>query len=292
MVMSKLILQIEGGVGKNILATAVVRSLNNKYPNHKIIIVTAHKDIWLCNPRIHRIYEFNNLGYFYQDHVENQDTEIFAQDPYRHNDYILGNKHIVDVWCDMCGVESDGHKPELYFTKLESDFLQTSLLVDERPIFIINAFGGSETQQHKYSWMRDIPPSTAQAVVDHYKNDYRIIQIRRSDQIELDGVESLSLNPRELCLALIHSKKRLLIDSFLQHASAAIGLESVVLWIGNSPNTLGHDTNTNVISNNLQVGDIHQSFYHKFDILGNPIQLASDPHELFDNNEIIKLFEN
>lgn len=287
----KLILQIEGGIGKNILATAVVRSLNIKYPEHKIIIVTGHRDIWLCNQRVWRVFSPEDLRYFYEDHIKGQDTKIFAQDPYRHNDYIQNKRHIVDVWCELCDTPFQGTKPELYFTKLENDFLQNKLLSDSsKPIFIINAFGGSETQNHEYSWMRDIPPSTAQAVADHYKDDYRIIQIKRPDQLQLRGVETLSLNPRELCLTLLHSEKRLLMDSFLQHASASMDLQSVVLWVGNSPDVLGHTENINISSDKVQPGDLHQAFYEKFDILGNPIELATDPHELFDDEKIIKLF--
>jgi len=284
----KLVLQIEGGIGKNILATAVIRAISLKYTDHQILVVTAHPDIWRCNPRIWRIIEFGKSDYFYQDHIENQDTTIFTQDPYRHNDYLLNKRHIVSIWCDLCGVESDGIKPELYFTQLENDFVGNILKNnDDRPIFIINPFGGSSTQEHKYSWMRDIPPQTAQEVVDYYKKTHRVIQIRRSDQIELNGVESLSLGIRELCLSLLHSDKRLLMDSFLQHASAALELNSTVLWIGNSPDILGHETNTNVVSDNLQTGDVHQSFYHKFDILGNPIQLATNPVDLFEIENII-----
>ncbi len=288
----KIVLQIEGGIGKNIVATAVLRAISLKYPDHQILIVTAHPDVWRCNPRVWRIVEFGKSEHFYQDHIENQDTTIFTQDPYRHNDYIQNKQHIVPIWCELCGVEPDGIKPELYFTKLENDFVENILKqYDDRPIFLINPFGGSPQQEHKYSWMRDIPPQTAQEVVDHYSKTHRVIQIRRPDQIELSGVESLSLGIRELCLSLLHTDKRLLIDSFLQHASASFDLNSTVLWIGNSPDVLGYNTNTNHVTENLQVGDVYQSFYEKFDILGNPIQLATNPADLFDTNKIIDLLD-
>lgn len=286
----KISFQIEGGVGKNVLATAVVRAISKKYPDHKIIIVTAHRDVWQCNPNVWRIIEFGKTEYFYQDHVEGQDIRIFSQDPYRHEDYILNKRHLIDIWCDICGVEPDGHNPELFFTKLENDFLLNSLDKDYRPIFVINAFGGAETQQHKYSWMRDIPPQIAQEVVDHFSKTHRVIQVRRPDQIELSGAESISRNVRELSLLLLHSDKRLLIDSFLQHSSAALGLSSTVLWIGNSPNVLGYELHTNIVTENLQPGDVYQSFYEKFDILGNPIQLAGNPNDLFDAQTIIDSF--
>jgi hypothetical protein len=62
-----LILQIEGGIGKNIVATSVVRAISNQYLDRKIIILTAHIDIWMCNPRIYKVLEFGKTPYFYQD---------------------------------------------------------------------------------------------------------------------------------------------------------------------------------------------------------------------------------
>ncbi len=41
-----IILHIEGGIGKNVVATAVVRAISKKYTDRKIIILTAHTDVW------------------------------------------------------------------------------------------------------------------------------------------------------------------------------------------------------------------------------------------------------
>jgi hypothetical protein len=60
--------------------------------------------------------------------------------------------------------------------------------------------------------MRDIPPHLAQHIVDEFRNEYRIIQVKREDQIGLNGVEYLSMNPRILALSLFLADKRILID--------------------------------------------------------------------------------
>lgn len=281
-----LILQIEGGIGKNIVATSVVRAISNQYLDRKIVILTAHIDIWMCNPRIYKVLEFGKTPYFYQDFINKKDTILMLQDPYRCQDYIYKRKHLSEIWCDMYGIKWDGEKPELYFTNIEYDFLQT-LLNKERPIFLIQSFGGSEQQGHKYSWARDIPPKVAQSVVDEMSKNYRVIQVRRPDQLALNNCESLSLNPRQLSLSIMMSDKRLFIDSFMQHAAASLELESTVIWIANDSNVLGYKVNKN-ISIEFKSGDLRNSMYEAHDILGDPIHLANVPNDMFDVNKILE----
>ena len=56
-----IIFQIDGGLGKSIMATAMVKVIKNRYKNSNIVVVTAFPDIFLNNPHIHEVYNFNNL---------------------------------------------------------------------------------------------------------------------------------------------------------------------------------------------------------------------------------------
>jgi len=281
------ILQIEGGIGKNVIATAVVRAIEKKFnKERKIVIVTAYPDIWELNPRVHKVLQFGQITHFYEDFIQNKDTLVMIQDPYRDNDYIFRQKHLAQIWCDMYDIQWDGEQTELYFTQLENDFVQT-LINKDKPIFLINAFGGAQNQTHKYSWARDIPPVLAQEIVDEANKHYRVIQVRREDQIALKNCEYLSLSIRQLALALIQSDKRLLIDSYLQHAAASLNLPSVVLWACNSPRVFGYKIHTN-ISAKLQAASLKNSMYEPFDILGDPLQLATHPGSLYNKVDVLK----
>lgn len=281
-----LILQIEGGIGKNIVATSVVRAISLQHLKRKIIILTAHIDIWLCNPRVHKVLEFGKTPYFYQDYINDKDTILMLQEPYRCEDYIYKRKHLSEIWCEMYNIKWDGEKPELYFTNLEYDFLQT-LINKDQPIFLIQCSGGSEHQQHKYSWARDIPPQVSQQIVDEMSKTHRVIQVRRQDQIALNGCEYLSLNTRQLAMAIILSDKRLFIDSFMQHAAASLNLKSTVIWIVNDPKVLGYQTHTN-IKIEFGDGDLRNSMYEAYDILGEPINITNVPNEIFDVKKILE----
>lgn len=119
---------------------------------------------------------------------------------------------------------------------------------DSRPIMLLQTHGGSpQTQYSKKSWFRDVPMETAQKLVDYYKGRYRILHIRTDDQPQLNGVELLKLPHRELYGVFPLATKRVFIDSFSQHVSAALGLQSTVLWIGNKPEIFGYSEHINVL---------------------------------------------
>ena len=126
-------------------------------------------------------------------------------------------------------------------------------------------------------------------MVEYFKKDYHIYQIGYENQQLFDGCHKLTLEPREILAAVNFSEKRLLIDSFSQHASVAFGLKSVVCWVGNSPTVLGYKTNINLKPDVSPVfNTLHSSYLEDFDIGGNPIQYPYDTLKLFDSNELIK----
>ena len=106
----------------------------------------------------------------------------------------------------------------------------------------------------------------------------------------LKNVEYLSLNARQLALSLLESDKRFFIDSYMQHAAASFGLPSNVIWIANTPKTLGSSIHNN-IECDFESGSLRNSMYEPYDILGDPIQLATPPSVLVDSEKIIKLLK-
>jgi hypothetical protein len=85
------------------------------------------------------------------------------------------------------------------------------------------------------------------------------------------------------------SQKRLLIDSFAQHACAALMLPSVVCWIGTSPDKLGYN-----IHKNIRAKDSASIFTHNIDgiilekeFVGVPHQCNYKLNQAFDKQEIL-----
>ena len=282
-----IIISINGGVGKNILATAFVKAVKNQYPEMNIVILSAWKEVWLFNPNVYRCYTFQNSLYFYENFIkEKQNIKIFSIDPYQTESYILKKEHLINIWCNLYGIKFNGEKPELFFNQRETEFVQNNITKND-PILLIQSHGGADAN-NKHSWMRDLPIGTAQQIVDKFKGEIRIIHVRRDDQLPLQHTEQFKGGLRELFVLIRESKKRLFIDSMCQHAAAALEKPSVVCWVRNAPQVLGYSIHTNIVSDaSDELNSLDFSLLEPYDISGNVVQCPfKEGTQLFNLEEI------
>ena len=288
-----IILQIDGGHGKNILATAVIRAIKKKYPERKIIVVSGWDGPFFYNPDVFRFYLFGQMQYFYDDFIK-PDTKIFSIDPYKTEDHILQRKHLTKTWCDLYDIPYDGHTPKIYINPREEEIAKDKIKPDGRPIMLLQSHGGNPNQQYsKKSWFRDMPIELAQQLVNHYGRNYRILHIKSPEQPKLNGVEELTLPFRELYAVFKLSSKRVFIDSFAHHVAAGLGLQSTVLWIGNKPEMYGYPEHINVLSTANKVRELNKfSYLEQFDISGQIQQFPYDTVNVFDFNKVVSAIDS
>jgi len=284
-----IIFQIDGGIGKSIAATAVCKAIKKYYPSSKLIVITAYPEVFFCNPNVDRVLGHNNLNYFYSDFIEGQNVKVLAHNPYLDTAFVNAEGHLIKVWCEMFDVPYEGEMPELYLTEREKIFYGKDIR-SEKPILLMQTNGGAANQQNKYSWMRDIPVGIAQQVVDAFTYDYHVVHMRREDQLRLQNVTSVQMDFRALAVLIQLSSKRLFIDSFAQHAAAALGKPSVVCWIGNKPEQFGYEIHTNIIANApVLKPELRHSVYSRYNISGNVTEFPyHSEDEVLDADKIIE----
>jgi hypothetical protein len=243
----KIVLQVNGGIGKSIMATAVCSAIKKHFPAHELIVISGYPEVFAPNPNVSMSLSFQNLHYFYPQHIHNQDTLLFLHDPYHTTDFVYKRGHLIAVWCALCGVPYNGELPELYLTAKEHT-QYGPMFASPKPLLVMQTNGGISPQGDKYSWPRDLPIATAQRVVNAMAADYNIVHIRRQDQLALQGVYPVQADFRALAVLIAMSAKRLFIDSFAQHTAAALCLPSVVCWVANTPTQFGYAMHTNVLA--------------------------------------------
>lgn len=286
--MGNIVFTINGGIGKCIVATAVCSAIKKKYSNYDLIVVSGYPEVFINNPNVKKSFSFGNLTYFYQDYIEGKEIKTFLQDPYLTTDYIKGNKHLIKIWCELFDLKYSGEKPEIFLTQREIDFFQRQVQVD-KPILLIQTNGGGDKNK-KYSWARDIPSSVVLKVIEEFKNSYSILHVRREDQIAYPNTIQLTGGLRQILAVSLLSKKRLVMDSFLQHSLGALNLPSVVCWIVNSPKVFGYDIHTDILANPFtQTPELRHSYLSKFNIGGDELEFPyKNESEIFDTDAIIK----
>lgn len=289
------IFHLQGGIGKHVAATAVAKAIKNNHPDRKLIVVCAYADVFVNLPYIDRVYTIGQTSYFYQEYIQDKDSIIFHHEPYYTTNHIHKRKQLIENWCELYGLAYNGETPEVKFNKLQFD-LSKRHWARKKPIMIIQTNGGlMSTEAKPYMWTRDMPEETAQAVVDHYKKDYHIYQVTKLNSPKLDGAEHIyatqtqALTTMELFSIILHSKKRLFIDSCMQHAAAAMKRPSTVLWNGTSPKVFGYDIHDNICTEIPYNFNLPGSYLFDFDFNGNELEYPFDDDvKLYDIDKIIK----
>lgn len=290
------IFHVQGGIGKHVAATAVARAIKNNHPDRQLIVVCAYIDVFINLPWVDRVYAHGQTSYFYQNYVRDQDSIIFHQEPYFTTDHIHHRLPLAQTWCKMYNLPYNGEQPEIRFNRLQVDASRKHWFTGNKPIMVIHTNGGMQTTQAQpYSWTRDMPESLAQRLVDHYRDRYQIYQVTKLNSPKLTGATAIfatverSLSIMELFSLVLHSKKRILIDSCLQHAAAALKLPSVVLWNGTSPRVFGYDMHTNITTKVPVDFKLPGSYLFDFDFNGNDMEYPyGDQQELYDFDSIVQ----
>jgi hypothetical protein len=289
------IFHVQGGLGKHIAATAVAKCIKNNHPDRKLIVVCVYSDIFINLPFVDRVYELGKTSYFYQTYIENKDSLIFHNEPYYTTDHILGKLPLIQTWCKMYQLKFNNETPEVLFNKLQND-ISRSVWKKDKPIMILHTNGGLISPNAKpYMWARDIPLNISQDLVDRYYKDYTIYHVTKKNSPKLANTttiqwdENMQLSTMEFLSILIHSNKRILIDSSLQHAAAALNLPSVVLWNGTSPKTFGYDLHTNIETIKPNDFKLPGSYLFDFDFTGVEYEYPySSDEPLYDINILCK----
>lgn len=130
----KIIFQIEGGIGKSIAATAVCKAIKVQHPTDELIVITGFPEVFFCNPNVSKVINLRDQVYFYRDHIQGQSVKTLLHNPYLETDFILGNKHLIKVWCEMFKITYNDEQPELFITNRELAFWSNRFAAP-KPIF-------------------------------------------------------------------------------------------------------------------------------------------------------------
>ena len=288
-----IIFQIDGGLGKSIMATAIVQVIRKRYKNANIIVVTAYPDVFLNNPHINECFKQEQLNGAYLKYIKDKDCRVFAEDPYRNDSFIREKQHLLETWCSIYGLKYNSEQPQIYLTQPEKDYYKPFYKTD-KPIMVLHTNGGPAQQAYKYAWTRDIPAITVNSLIQHYKNDYSIVHIKRQDQTEYPDTLHALDGYRSIAILLELSSKRVLIDSFTQHLAAAMNKKSTICWIATKPKVFGYDMHDNIIANKFtKEPNFNNAIYQPF---GLSEDISSIPYngleEVFDINKIVRSINN
>jgi ADP-heptose:LPS heptosyltransferase len=245
-----IIFDIPGGIGKVLMATAVIKGLKAKYPADKIITVSGHPLVFKNNPNVHASYQLADRDRVREKFIKDQECKIIAREPYYEENHIFQREHCLETWFKILDLEYWGQQPDIYLDDQEINSYK-NLYKSDKPIMVIQPHGGAAPEV-PYNWVRDIPPKITKKLIEKYKDTHTIYLIKSPKQPKYKDVKEEIGSIRRVAILLSMAEKRYLIDSFAQHLAMALRKPSNVFWIGTNPKVFGYDLHNNIKSNPYQ----------------------------------------
>ncbi len=279
-------MSVQGGLGKHIAATAVAQVIKRTYPERELIVMCAWPELWASLPFVYRVFPMGNTSYFYSEYIEGKDSLIFAQEPYFTTTHINKTHKLVESWCMMHNLEYKGEQPVLKINpeqkKAIRNFYEPKF--EGKPFLLLHTNGGLFTNERGYSWARDMPFDVASKVAQHFKKSHFVMQLTRpaSPKIPDVFIRNEQLSNTELVGLVELTDKRLFIDSSLQHAAAAFGLPSTVLWNATSSVIFGHDLHYNIQAKEKPKKSLPGSVFFDYAFDANEHEFPYDDEDLGD----------
>lgn len=262
---SNLVLHINGGLGKCIMATAVIRSYKNAYPDAKIVVVSAYPEVFLNNPDVYKNFPFAT-PYLWQDYYSQPGWHVSAHDPYMEESWIKNNKiHLINIWCELLGITSTQKTPLLFFSDPEVDELLRMIATD-RPLLVVQSTGGQNPAAR--SWTRNPPHTEFDEFLGAFRETHFVAHLCLPETPVLINVHQRieTLTRRQAMCLMYYCQEFVGIDSFGQHARAAnptSGPTTIFFPLEESVDRLGYDKFTNLVPTQ-KVQDMlknHQDYY-------------------------------
>ena len=90
-----IIFSIEGGIGKSVIATAVLKAMRKQYNKAYIIVVTAYPDVFINNPNVNKTITHSQLNGVYSNYIMDKNCKVVVTYPYTSLDFITQKQHLV-----------------------------------------------------------------------------------------------------------------------------------------------------------------------------------------------------
>ncbi len=290
---------VNGGLGKNILATALLPYIKEKYDN-KIVVVASWIEPFKEHPLVDKFFKATSTFNIYDDIVKK--AIILKSEPYDSHYFIHKQKNLITSWLYQLNLIDNKTTidPQPFVTKAQQIILDTineQFETIEKP-FLIQPFGGTifnnETAYQKsFEQTRNMSESFLAKAIDKIKENYTPVIIQSKPHRSFHNAINANLNEYQLVQLASFGYPALLIDSSMQHAYAAFNNPATVIWSGTSPDLLGYRLHKNIRVNNCLEPECHRPYSFLGDMLDNhqtwqcPYGKTCQDHDI---NLVIKSF--
>lgn len=221
---------IPKALGATLLSTVAVRQLKRKHPGRKIRCIAEFTDLFAGSPHIHEVLHREAPDVFGRAVQDNEVIDLNGTLDYQPNRR-PNPLHLIDLLCSRADVVNDGEGPECFLTETElhiAERLVRTKRSDKKRVIAIATRTSTPNKEWSMEKWRELN--------DRLGKSIRWLHVGESREPILEGVDYLSLEPRESIALTRHVDGIVTLDTFLLHAAATQRLNcgGVVTLLGSS----------------------------------------------------------
>ena len=268
----KCVVTVEGGLGKNVMFTAMLKELAKKY--EKIYVLSPYFDVFKACPYVTDAFPMGQVSTLYQQLCLSDDCDVLWKEPYTNQKFIKKQVHLFDAWAEELGITLSEKAMDMVpqisrYTELPLVKLQTEELLKQlngQKFILIQLCGGQSPLAPQLDKDGKLIPYNdhneglkrnyyrGQELVDLLKKTYpehRILHFALPNEPSYEGADKVQapyLVFHELCK---HADKVVCTDSSLQHLATGVCKDVTVIWGETRPEHFGYACNKNICAKNF-----------------------------------------
>lgn len=271
--MKKCLINIEGGLGKNIMLTAILHEFKEQKGYDEVYVVSPYFDVFKCCPSVADAFP-PMQGTLYQELVLDEDCDVYWKEPYSNQRFIKKQCHLFEAWAEEFGFSlyhpGNEYVPDL--ANLEKEFPQLRKIADEKMNewnhdFCIVQFSGGQSplSNTKDAEGNLIPyPNAIEGIKRNYSKGEQIVQLLKKrypdttvvhfalpNEPSLEGTVKVEVPYLTYHLLAAEAKEIVCIDSSLQHLATGVNNKVTVIWGETRPEHFGYACNNNVAAQHV-----------------------------------------
>lgn len=268
--MKKCLISVEGGLGKNVMFTAILPELKKKYD--EIYIVSPYFDVFKSCSLVTDAFPHGQGG-LYQELVLDPECDVLWKEPYSNQKFIKKECHLFEAWAEELGISltKPGNEYEPILDKIGEEFPQVEELAkqkaEELGEFILVQFCGGQSPlspQVQPDGKPIVYNDHAEAIKRNYYKGQKLIDelIKENPNCKIvhfalpnepSYKNAIKLEVPYLTYPLLAEKAKMIVctDSSLQHLTTGKNKNVTVIWGETRPEHFGYSCNTNICAKNV-----------------------------------------
>lgn len=269
----KCLINVEGGLGKNIMLTAILPELKMAKGYDEIYVISPYHDVFKCNSAVTDAFQ-PGLGTLYQELVLDPDCDVLWKEPYSNSRFIKKQCHLFEAWAEEFGFEltnpAGTYEPNL--SRLPKEFPMLVKIADEHKAkwnnnYCIVQFTGGQSPltPQKDQQGRPLPYMNAQeAIKRNYHKGAEVVKLLKKkwpnttvvhfalpNEPALEDTVRVEIPYLTYRLLAKDAKEIVCIDSSLQHLATGVNDNITVVWGETRPEHFGYERNRNVCAQHV-----------------------------------------